>query len=158
MFAQAVGIINVSLSRDCDRFWKNWLSASKAVIQPEIKQTHLSFLQVREGVGEANEEGFPVFFATLLLPLSYSKLWVLACTEGWEHAWDVRRPQSTVSGPGCVHAARCTVMGDKRDWDATLTGLTQFIWKFSGENMSNKDKNGDSKEQTWISVRDKTEF
>lgn len=35
----------------------------------------------------------------------------------------------------------------KRDWDSTLTGLTQFIWKFSGENMSNKDKNSDSKEQ-----------
>lgn len=43
----------------------------------------------------------------------------------------------------------------KRDGMRVLTDLTQFIWKISGENTSNKDRNSDSVEQAWISVRDK---
>lgn len=51
MFAQAVGIIIVSLSRDCVIGGKkNWLSTSKAATEPEIKWAPL-FLSHVQGVG-----------------------------------------------------------------------------------------------------------
>lgn len=118
-------------------------------MEPEIKQIHLPFLQVREGVGEAKEESFLLFVATLLLSLSPTLSLSAGLCRGLRACLKCQKAAVMVSSPGCTAAPLPAVQRReiKRDWDSTLTGLTQFIWKFSGENMSNKDKNSDSKEQ-----------
>lgn len=50
-----------------------------------------------------------------------------------------------VSSPGVCGLPAAQRREIKRDGDSTPTGLTQFIWKFLGENMSNIDKKTDSK-------------
>lgn len=80
------------------------------------------------------------------------------CWAGWSGGYEplrCRRATASVSSPGRRGLPAAQSQESKRDGMRVLTGLTQFIWKISGENMSNKDRNSDRTEQTWISVGDR---
>lgn len=155
MFVQAVEIINVNLSRDCDRFLKKLIESLKGCHRAWVRFIFLPW-KWRVGWKEWNE--FLVFVATWPHRQLCSLCWNAACIVGHEPARDATGPQPWVAAQGACGLPAAQWQQVKRDWVSVLTGLTQFIWKFWGENTSNKDKNSDSKEQMRISVRDKTEF
>lgn len=111
-------------------------------------------------MGEANRRCFLSFLATSLCPLSSAQLQVLPRADGQDAPAPRRgvRAMTKVSPVGCVQAAGCTARETRGDWGSLLTALAQFIWGSSGGSVSNRDKDSDSKEQTWVSVRGETGF
>lgn len=158
MFGQAVEIVNVSLSVGWVLYEKekNWLSASKAVIKPEIKQIHL-ILEAssnRGGLLLPVQVSQPFFL--LLFFLSTRLCWVYSSPPASQNA--MKEPPWLLAKPCGCQSARSAMT---RDWERLGLGSdslnTIYLENIEGR-KSNEDKYSDSEEQMWVPVWGTTEF
>lgn len=135
---------------------KNWLSASKAVIKPEIKRIHL-ILEAgsnRGGLLLSVQVSHP-FFLLLFFSQHTSSLLGLQLPTCFPKCHE----RATMIVSEAMRMPVCTFM--TRDWERL--GLdsdslnTIYLESIEGR-KSNEDKYSDSEEQMWVSVWGATEF
>lgn len=144
MSAQAVGIINVTLSGDCD-----W--APQSCHRAETRQAPL-FLCCVEGVGEGE-----VFFFVACCLWLWGSVLRAGRTRGWEAPWDVSRPQLLLAawgGRGLPAAqrrgVRKTGFGFWQAWHDSFGKFQERTWVIKTGTVTERSKRGSlSETNSW---------